>query len=73
MPRSARPSLFALIAICLSLPIAALAADAGQITGLGITTPKDDFVDVDVAFKVTASATRIVTLKTTLGLTPCKR
>ena len=45
----------AVLLLAPSLPLTAVAADAAQLTGL--TTPKDDFVDVDVAFKVTASAT----------------
>jgi thioredoxin:protein disulfide reductase len=58
MPRPARQTLLTLLLVlCGSIPVAASAADASQITGLGITTPKDDFVDVDVAFKVMASAT----------------
>jgi thioredoxin:protein disulfide reductase len=56
MPRLARLPLAALLVALLgSMSITASAADATQFTGL--TTPKDDFVDVDVAFRVTASAT----------------
>jgi len=56
MPRLARLPLAALlVALLASISITAAAADATQFTGL--STPKDDFVDVDVAFKVTASAT----------------
>ncbi|MFO1504185.1 MAG: protein-disulfide reductase DsbD [Steroidobacteraceae bacterium] len=64
MPRPARPTapvlllaLFAGLALFAAPWITAQAADAAQITGLGLSTPKDDFVDVDVAFKVSAEAT----------------
>jgi thiol:disulfide interchange protein DsbD len=58
MPRQARLTLLALmLAFIGGLSITAAAADAAQITGLGITAPADDFVDVDVAFRVSASAT----------------
>ena len=58
MPRQARLTLLALLlAFTGGLSITAWAADAAQITGLGVTAPADDFVDVDVAFKVSASAT----------------
>jgi thiol:disulfide interchange protein DsbD len=58
MPRQARLTLLALVlAFTGGLSITAVAADAAQITGLGVTAPADDFVDVDVAFKVSASAT----------------
>jgi thioredoxin:protein disulfide reductase len=58
MPRQARLTLLALVLVFTSgLSITASAADATQITGLGISAPDDEFVDVDVAFKVSASAT----------------
>ena len=64
MPRPARPTapvlllaLFAGLALFAAPWITAQAADAAQITGLGLSTPKDDFVDVVVAFKVSAEAT----------------
>ena len=58
MPRQARPTLLALLlALLIGTPIAAMAADASQITGLSVSGPQDDFVDVDVAFKVSAEAT----------------
>jgi len=50
-------ALFAGLALFAAPWITAQAADAAQITGLGLSTPKDDFVDVDVAFKVSAEAT----------------
>ena len=56
MPRQARPTLLVLILALFGGAIfTAQAADVSQITGL--STPSDDFVDVDVAFKVSAEAT----------------
>jgi thioredoxin:protein disulfide reductase len=56
MPRTARRTNLALIlALMGGVAVTASAADATQIAGL--TTPQDEFVDVDVAFKVNAEAT----------------
>jgi thiol:disulfide interchange protein DsbD len=56
MPRKALLTCLALFFVLFcGFSVTALAADAAQLTGL--TTPRDDFVDVDAAFKVSAEAT----------------
>ena len=56
MPRMARlATLLALLGLSAGLPLAAAAADAGALVAVGRSD--DHFVDVDTAFKVTASAT----------------